>query len=79
MEEMTFEQALHRVEQSVHDLETGDAPLEESMKLYEEAAALVRMCTVTLESAKQKIVKLKKGEDGAPAEEPFDRENELDD
>ncbi len=78
MEQMTFEQALRRVEQIVHDLETGDAPLEESMKLYEEAAALVRYCTVTLESARQKIVKLKKGEDGAPVEEPFDRADELD-
>ena len=79
MEEMTFEQALRRVEQIVHDLETGDAPLEESMRLYEEAASLVRFCTVTLESARQKIVKLKKGEDGSPVEEPFDRADELDD
>ena len=79
MEQMTFEQALRRVEQIVHDLETGEAQLEESMKLYEEAAALVRYCSVTLESARQKIVKLKKGEDGAPVEEPFDRSDELDD
>ena len=79
MEQMTFEQALRRVEQIVHDLETGDAPLEESMRLYEEASSLVRFCTVTLESARQKIVKLKKGEDGSPVEEPFDRADELDD
>ena len=79
MEQMTFEQALRRVEQIVHDLETGEAPLEQSMKLYEEAAALVRFCTVTLDDAKQKIVKLKKGEDGVPEEVPFDRADELDD
>ena len=65
MEQMTFEQALRRVEQIVHDLETGDAPLEESMKLYEEGVRLVSFCSHALNDCKQRIAELSELENGA--------------
>ena len=33
---MTFEQSMQRLEQIVRSLERGDAPLEESLKLFQE-------------------------------------------
>ena len=42
IEEMTFEEAGARLEQIVKDLEKGDAPLDEMLKLYEEGTALLR-------------------------------------
>ena len=40
-EKNTFEQSLERLEVIVRSLERGDAPLEESLKLFEEGAGLV--------------------------------------
>ena len=69
--EMSFEQALDRLEQIVKLLEKGDAPLAEGLGLFEEGAGLVRTCQKLLEEAEQKVVKLRKGPDGAPEELPF--------
>ena len=74
MAEKTFEQSLQRLEEIVRLLEKGDAPLAESLGLFEEGAALIRACGVQLDEAEQKVVKLKKGADGSPLELPFDDE-----
>ena len=39
-ENMTFEQNMQRLEQIVRALERGDAPLEESLKLFQEGRNL---------------------------------------
>ena len=39
--EMTFEQALARLEQIVRSLESGNVPLEDLIKLFDEGTALV--------------------------------------
>ena len=70
--EMTFEQKLERLDQIVKLLEKGDAPLAESLGLFEEGTGLVRDCSKQLDEAEQKVVKLRKGPDGAPVEEPFE-------
>ncbi len=67
----TFEQSMKRLEEIVRQLEQGDAPLEESLKLFEEGTALIRSCGTLLNRAEQKVVKLTKGADGEPLEEPF--------
>lgn len=72
--EMTFEQSLARIEEIVRALEKGDAPLEQSLQLFEEGTALISKCGKMLETAEQKVVKLRKGPDGAPEELPFDEE-----
>ncbi len=71
---MSFEDALKRIDEIVKSLEKGDVALAESMKLFEEGTALVRNCSEMLDEAEQRVVKLKKGPDGAPVELPFDTE-----
>ena len=70
--ERTFEQSLARLEEIVRLLEKGDAPLEESLTLFEAGARLLKECGKKLDAAEQKVVQLKKGEDGSPEELPFE-------
>ena len=71
---LSFEQALGRSDEIVNALDNGDVPLDESMKLFEEGTALLRLCGGMLDAAEQLVVKLRKGPDGAPEELPFDEE-----
>ncbi len=71
-EKMTFEQSLGRIDEIVAALEKGDAPLEKSLAMFEEATALIRSCGKLLDEAEQKVVKLRKGENGEPEELPFE-------
>ena len=71
---LTFEQQIARLEEIVSALEKGDAPLAESLKLFEEGTKLVAVCEKELSQAEQKVVKLMKGADGAPVELPFEEE-----
>ena len=71
MDNLTFEQAITRVDEIVRTLEKGDAPLEKSLALFEEGTGLIKFCSKMLDSAEQKVVKLQKGTDGAPEELPF--------
>ena len=43
--DLTYEEAVARLEEIVALLETGETPLDESMVLYEEAVKLTRLCT----------------------------------
>ena len=72
MAEKTFEQSMERLEEIVRLLEKGDAPLAESLGLFEEGAGLIRACETFLGEAEQKVVKLRAGADGAPEELPFE-------
>ena len=67
----TFEENMARLEALVAQLERGDAPLSESLALFEEGAKLVSQCRKELDTAEQKVVKLSKGADGAPVESDF--------
>ena len=67
----TFEENMARLEEIVGKLEKGDAPLSDSLKLFEEGTKLVNQCRKELDSAEQKVVKLSKGADGAPVESDF--------
>ena len=71
-ENMSFEQALKRLDEIVKGLEKGDVSLNDSMSLFEEGTGLIRLCSGMLDAAEQQVVKLKKGPDGAPIELPFD-------
>ena len=71
MAEKTFEQSLERLEEIVNALEKGDAPLAESLGLFEEGAGLIRSCEKFLSEAEQKVVKLRESADGSPEEIPF--------
>ena len=70
----SFEQSMGRLDEIVRHLEKGDLPLEQSLKLFEEATGLISGCSKMLDEAEQKVVKLKKGADRAPIELPFEDE-----
>lgn len=70
---LTFEQALARLEKIVHQLEAGEASLEDSIDLYTEGAKLKAHCEAKLASAQSRIEKIQLGQDGQPAGlAPFD-------
>lgn len=72
---MTFEESLRRLDEIVRTLEKGDAPLSESLKLFEEGTALIAGCDTMLNEAEQVVVKLRKGPDGKPEELAFEGED----
>ena len=68
---ITFEENMARLEEIVGKLEKGDAPLSDSLKLFEEGTKLIAQCRTALDKAEQQVVKLMKGPDGAPVENDF--------
>lgn len=56
--EISFEKAMERLEEIVDSLESGECPLEESLKLFEEGVKLVKFCNSKLESVEGTIKKL---------------------
>lgn len=72
---MSFEDALKQLEKIVDDLERGDVPLEESIRIYERGEALKKHCDTLLKSAEDKVEKIRIGRDGQPVgTEPLDAE-----
>jgi exodeoxyribonuclease VII small subunit len=67
----SFEESLKRLEQLVTQLERGDAPLEEAIKLFEEGTRLSEDCRKHLEEAEGKVEILIKQRDGSMKREPF--------
>ena len=68
---LTFEQALSELEQIVARLESGQAPLEDSIRMYERGAALKTHCETRLEAARLRVEKIVIGAaGGAPDVEP---------
>ena len=68
---LSFEQAIQRLEQIVTDMEGAEFPLEDVLKRYEEGTRLVRFCGQKLDEAEQKIEILQKKADGSVKLEPF--------
>ncbi|MCL2227002.1 MAG: exodeoxyribonuclease VII small subunit [Oscillospiraceae bacterium] len=73
-EKMTFEQAAGRIDEIVRLLERGDAPLDQSLALFEEGAKLIKSAGKMLDDAEQKVVRLQKSAGGEPKESLFDDE-----
>jgi exodeoxyribonuclease VII small subunit len=66
-EEPTFDEARAGLEEIVERLDKGEPALEESLKLYEEAIRLSRLCHRKLEEAQGRIEQLNKDDRGQPA------------
>lgn len=62
--ELSFEKAFERLEQILNTMNSGKTPLEESLKLFEEAEKLIQTCSARLTSAEQKIEQLIKNKAG---------------
>lgn len=60
----SFEKAYKRLEEILERLNSGDSPLEESLKLFEEADKLIRVAGRRLSDAEQKIQILIKNRQG---------------
>ena len=71
MTDLKFEDCLARLERIVADLESGNLPLEESLKVFEEGVALARHCGRYLEEAERRIEILAKDESGTLTTRPF--------
>ena len=71
MEDLTFEQAMQRLEEIVSLLEDGKPPLNESMALFEEGTKLSAYLSQLLDTAEQKVTMITV-RDGAETEIPFD-------
>ena len=67
----SFEDNIARLEEIAALLERGEAKLADSLKLFEEGPKLAASCEKMLDEAEQKVVRLTKGADGTPVEEPF--------
>lgn len=64
--ELSFEAALKELESIVDRLEHGDAPLEESIHLYQRGAALKAHCEKRLEAARLRVEQIVVGAGGQP-------------
>jgi len=67
---LSFEQALAELEKIVSELESGQAPLERSIEMYERGAALKAHCEKRLEAARLRVEKIVMGPQGATGVEP---------
>ena len=65
MKDISFEKALEKLEKTVEELESGDFPLDASLKKYEEGVKMARFCQHKLDKAKAKIETLMKKDDGS--------------
>lgn len=53
--EPTFEDALKQLESAVETLESGNLPLAEALRLFEEGLRASNLCRARLEEAKQRV------------------------
>jgi exodeoxyribonuclease VII small subunit len=63
-EGIPFEKALEALEKIVERLEQGDAPLDDSLKMYEKGVRAFRQCRTLLDKAEKRIQLLVRNEDG---------------
>ena len=55
LEDLTFEQALGRLDEAVQSLEQGGLALNDATRLYEDGMKLARMCSEMLASAELRV------------------------
>jgi exodeoxyribonuclease VII small subunit len=70
--DLSFEAALKELEQIVDRLEHGDAPLEDSIRLYQRGSELKAHCEKRLEAARLRVEQIVVGPNGAEKAEPAD-------
>lgn len=71
MANLTFEKAMKKLEQIVHELESGDQPLEKAIKKFEEGVQLSKFCSEKLDETEKRIDVLLKDRNGNMLERPF--------
>jgi exodeoxyribonuclease VII small subunit len=75
----SFENAMKRLGEIVEQLESGELPLDASLKLFEEGVGLSRQAGDLLELAERKVEALTRAADGTLGSAPFDAGRDEDD
>ena len=75
IEKLSFEEALVELETIVRQLETGEAPLEDSITAYERGVMLKKHCESKLRDAQEKIEKISIDQNGSVSTQPLDPES----
>ena len=75
-DQLDFEQAFEELQALVRQLEQGELPLEDSLRLFERGQALAARCNRLLDKAELRLRKLAPDETGGYLEEDFQPEVE---
>ena len=67
--ELSYEEAFGQLEEILQALEAGDLPLEQSLSLYEQGAALASYCGHMLDEAELRVRQWQPGDETTPFEE----------
>ena len=70
--QLTFEDAVTRLENIVESMESDQLPLSDLLVRYEEGTRLVQLCQDQLAAAEKRIEIIARGARGEPKLEPFD-------
>jgi len=66
---LSYDAALAQLERILDRLESGDLPLEETLRLYEEGALLAKLCAARLDEAELRVQRWQEGNQTAPFDE----------
>lgn len=72
LQNMSFEDALAKLEAIVRELESGRIKLDDAVAAYEKAVALKKLCSDRLAAAALKVEKIEIGKDGTLSTVPLD-------
>lgn len=75
-ENLSFEEALQKLENIVKDLEGGRIKLDDAVEAYEKAVALKKICEEKLQKAQLKIEKIEISPEGEILTQPLDKSEE---
>ncbi|MFN3168947.1 MAG: exodeoxyribonuclease VII small subunit [Phycisphaeraceae bacterium] len=65
--DLSFEQAIDRLEDIVEQIESGEVGLEEALQRYEQGQSLIKRCRGILDKAERRIAELTEDAEGRPA------------
>jgi exodeoxyribonuclease VII small subunit len=71
MSKKTFEESMKQLEQIVEELESGNLPLEKTLKKFEEGVKLSKACNKKLDEIEKKVTILMEDSNGDIKEQPF--------
>jgi exodeoxyribonuclease VII small subunit len=70
--ELDFEACIERLDQIVHELESGQVQLDKAIALFEEGLQLGNRCSALLDRAEMRVDRLLERQNGGAQDEPFD-------
>ncbi len=72
----SFEDAMQELESSVSKLESGSLSLDDSLKEFENAVKLIKLCNDKISAAEQKVKLLIENSDGSVTDTAFPENND---